>query len=171
MGCADLEISGNGVTRAIEYVNRANLMSDGQVRLHVECRLGRLSPLSMHHFRHDVNPPIHQVRTFHSRVKALRCRATISAFFGVPQGRQDCHQDLAACHQPRTQAHIEHRAANRAPCEPSPIHLRQVQARVPDSVLPNSIACTSVSRIVSGVHVQCELQLVVCTTRSEPFSS
>jgi hypothetical protein len=35
MGCADLEICVNGVTRAIEYVERANLMSDGQDRLHV----------------------------------------------------------------------------------------------------------------------------------------
>ena len=148
-----------------------NVMSGGRANLDVECQLDQLSPMLRREFRHDVIRSTQQVRTFHSRVKALRCRATISAFFGVPQGRQDCHQDLAACHQPRTQAHIEHRAANRAPCEPSPIHLRQVQARVPDSVLPNSIACTSVSRIVSGAHVQCELQLVVCTTRSEPFSS
>ena len=118
IGCADLEISGNGVTRAIEYVERANLMSDGQVRLHVECRLGRLSPLSMHHFRHDVNPPIHQVRTFHSLVRALHCRVTTSAFFAAPEGRPDCHQDLAVCHQLRTQAHIKHRAANRVPFEP-----------------------------------------------------
>ncbi len=45
--CADLEICVSDVTRAIECVERANLMSDGQAWLHVECRLGRLSPLPM----------------------------------------------------------------------------------------------------------------------------
>ena len=118
ISCADLEVSLNGVTRARPYVERSNLMSDGQARLHVECRLGRLSPLPMHHFRHDVIPPIHQVPTFHSPARALHCRVTTSAFFAAPEGRLDCHQDLAVCHQLRTQAHIKHRAANRVPFEP-----------------------------------------------------
>ena len=118
MGCAVLEICVNGVTRAIEWVELANLMSDGQVRLYVQCRLGGLSPLSMHHFRHDVIRPIWQVRTFHSLVRALHCRVTTSAFFAAPEGRQGCHQDLAACHRLRMQAHTTRRAANRVPFEP-----------------------------------------------------
>lgn len=118
MGCADLEVCVNGVTRAIECIECANRMSDGQAWLHVECRLGRLSPLPMHHFRHDVIGPIWQVRTFHNPARALHCRVATSAFFATPEGRPDCHQDLAACHQLRRQAHIKHRAANRVPFEP-----------------------------------------------------
>ena len=146
-------------------------MSGGRDSLHAECPLDRLSRLPRHHFRHDVIRSMHQGRTFHSRVRALRCRATISGFFAAPEGRPDCHQDLSAYHQPRTQGHTERRATNRASFEPSPTLLRQVQARGPDSVLPNSIACTSVSRTVSDAHVHCEPQSVFCTTRSETFSS
>ena len=118
MSCADLQSCVNGAARAIEYVERANLMSDGHARLHVECRLGRLPPLPIHHFRHDVILPIRQVRTFHSPARALRCRVTTSAFFAAPEGRPDCHQDLAACHRLRMQAHTKRRAANRVPFEP-----------------------------------------------------
>ena len=118
ISCADLEICVNGVMRATLYVERSKLISDGQARLQVDCRLGRLSPLSMHHFRHDVIPLLHQVRTFHSPARALHSRVTTSAFFAAPEGRPDCHQDLAACHPLRTQAHIKHRAANRVPFEP-----------------------------------------------------
>ena len=123
--CADLEICVNGVITL--YVERSNLMSDGQARLQVECWLGRFTPLSMHHFRHDVIPLLHQVRTFHSPARALHSRVTTSAFFAAPEGRPDCHQDLAACHPLRTQAHIKHRARIEF-LSSQPTRLRQVQA-------------------------------------------
>ena len=168
MYCGDLVMYVDGVMRAVDLLS---LLSEARANRNVQCPLGRLSPSRKKQFRHDVIRLIHQGRTFRSRVGALRCRATNSAFFAAPEGRLDRHQDLAACHQPHMQAHTERRATNQVLCAPRPTLLRRVQAHGHGSVLPSSIACTSVSRTVSDAHVHSEPQSDVYTTHSDLFSS